>query len=125
MAFSAGGTNVTGVKQIEQGQLKLLQQTLAISADGTFQIDTAIPAGRLYNLKSWNIFQSGGTFSLSTLRMILNDGTTSMSISATNTNNTINMEIPNGFTLRQQFTITGFTLAGNVVVQMLVQEIDV
>jgi len=51
MSFSAGGSNVKGVQQIEQGNFIIQSEPTTFAGVGTSTIDITVPAGKKWILK--------------------------------------------------------------------------
>ena len=127
MAFNAGGANVGGVQSIEAGSLVVASTTTSITADNTYDIDFTVPAGKKFILKAWNFYKSSGTYTAGTIRLQIHDGTNVISVSSTATSllgGTV-LCLGEGQSIRCQVVVTGWSVTGNFLSQVLYQSVDI
>jgi hypothetical protein len=118
MAFNAGGTNVGGVLQTEQGVLKTALTATAISGTGFQNIDFTVPAGKKWIIKGISSNVSSGTYTVSSqeLKVVIDGkdcGLYNVSASTMAWMVTGQLVIPAGGIVRHFYNVSAFTGAGN------------
>lgn len=132
MSFSGGGSNVKGSETREQGDLVLNNTgTVSITADGNFNLDVVVPAGKIWRLKSFSARKDTGTYTIGTFQaQLINPSAAVMSIKDTTVQisnewvGNYGIEIPAGWTIRFVVIVSGWSVIGNVISRLLYQEID-
>ena len=130
MGFNAGGTNVGGVQQTEQGILKCYEINTTFSAAATISVDHTVPAGKKWILKgaATGTGTFVGTIGSSTINVYVDGHQQLLNItpSATNmayvTPNTITLSA--GQMIRFRINASIYT-SGQQFAQVLVQEITI
>lgn len=118
MGFNAGGTNVTGVYVIPRGTLTIIpndSMTTNITADGNFDANYTVPAGKIFTIVSWGGFKSSGTWTLSNRILVINDGVTSNSVTSTPGQLVQLITVPAGYIIKSRAAVTGWSVAGNYI----------
>jgi len=131
MAFSGGGTNVGGVQQRDAGILKINNGVISATANGTYNIDLVVPSGKVYLIKASRNKKAAGTYTVSTIALQIIDGSATAVTYATQSSDNFssmvgdqNYYVPEGFTIRASFTVTGWSIAGALQSLLLYQEMD-
>jgi hypothetical protein len=126
MSFNAGGANVGGVQVREPGVLKIIQTTVNVTADGTLDNVNTVPAGKIWILKYWNTYKSTGTYTLGGSVNFVKIGSNEVALGTAFTGNVggNSVQLTAGQIFTQRGVISGWSVAGNTVFQLLVQELD-
>lgn len=128
MSFSAGGANVGGVLQSEQGVLKIDSANTNFSGIGTVNVDQTVPAGKKWVIKNLSMGTAGFTGTITTVNIVVSiDGVGAFLYVKSGTSWTENL--PNNIVLsagtivRFQVTSSVYT-SGQASCIILHQEID-
>jgi len=131
MSFSAGGANVGGVAAREAGNIAIKTTTQSVTADGTYNVDITVPAGKIYILKGFQGFKSSGTYTVGVSEIrIMPTGTGGLACSIYTGSGSLGREMANNFTLpagaviRNVVTISGYSVTGDYIIRALIQEVD-
>ena len=121
MGFNAGGTNVNGVASVEGGVLTLVKQNYSITGDGTRDNAYTVPAGYVAKIKGVNSYKTSGTYTIDSTTYVVNDGTNTFTMGAALANLKESIFVPAGWTIRARHVISGWSVAGDVTFELLVQ----
>lgn len=116
----------------EQGILKTSSTTKSVTADGDFTEYITVPAGKKWTLKAGQAFKSTGTYTVSNVQLRVDvEGDASSLVTISTGTTTINYLLPQAITLIAgsriafQVTITGYSVTGNFISRVLIQETDI
>lgn len=131
MSFSAGGANVKGVQQIEQGTLTLPAYTATnVTGTGDLDVTFTVPAGKFWVLKAYRGLISGGTLTVSNYSVILESpASNQISLYSSGTAPSANafntFTLPAGWKIKFRYTIGAWTSGGEARSTLCYQEGDV
>ena len=127
MGFNAGGTfNIPK----SNTNLLILDGVVSVTGNGDFSVDFVVPVGKIYNLKSFRIRKSSGTFTVGTVLGAIrisgvNVALKKDSIDMTESIGEQNLYLPAGATIKAICTITGWSVTGNIASTSLVGVTDI
>ena len=129
MGFNAGGTNVGGVQQVQQGNLSIDLIDLSITADGAVTNQHTVPAGKRWILKGYRSARASGSFTPGSNLVLISIGGVLHTIYPTSaTDPTIllynDLVLDAGSVVEFRTTISGYATTGNWRSSILVQEIN-
>lgn len=128
MAFNAGGTNTSGVFQVQRGSLSINKIDLNITGDGAVVNQHVVPAGKIWVFKGYRSARASGNFTTGSNLVLISVDTELHTIyptSATDPTTLINNDLVlgEGSIIEFRTTISGFVSAGNWRSTVLIQEI--
>lgn len=119
---------------LERGTLILDQQSLSITGTSTFTQSFVVPEGHKYLVKGASMYQSGGTFTVSTYQVVLINpvsknmslySSSSAPVGSTQLVNSGMIYVPAGWTVGLRVITTAHSVNGAIVCTLLYQDITI